>query len=370
MNLATGRRLVVLNTSRSWGGNEHWAIQVAAGLQASGARVLFLYTHEVIGERARTSGVPAQPVRLRADLDLPNILALRRLLVNHRAEVVVPTRWREYLHAGLASRLAGRPRVVLRLGLDGTPRRDLKRRLVFGLADRVLVNAPSIRHTLAATGWIDPRKLVVVLNGLDLAAWRPRWEPGPTAQGLALRSELGVAPDIPLLLAVNAFSPQKDLGNLLEAMAEVHRHRPDARLLLLGDGEARVSLEERRQSLGLDDVVLMPGFRRDVSRAMAAADLLVLASRNEGMARVLIEAAASGLPAVATDVSGTRLAVGDGVNGRVVAPADPSAMAAAVLALLAPGVDRSALGRAARGVAERRFGEERMLTEAAQVFFG
>jgi glycosyltransferase involved in cell wall biosynthesis len=103
---------------------------------------------------------------------------------------------------------------------------------------------------------------------------------------------------------------------------------------------------------------------------MAAADLFVLSSTNEGMARVLIEAAASGLPAVATDVSGTRLAVVDKQTGIVVPPGDPAAMAAALDTLLGEPERRDEMGRAARALATRRFGEARMLDEAATVFFG
>ncbi|MEZ4387880.1 MAG: glycosyltransferase [Candidatus Krumholzibacteriia bacterium] len=370
MSLAAGRSVVVLNTSASWGGNEHWAVQLAAGLRDRGARVTFCWSHAVVGDRVRDAGLVGRRLRARGDLDLPAILELRRILVAERAQAVVATRWREYLHAGVASRLAGRPRVVLRLGLQGVPRRDLKRRLIFRLADRVLVNAPEIRESLARSGWIDPSKLVVVLNGLDLAAWPPRWDPAAVRSGRALRDELRIPLDAPLVLAVGAFSPQKDFAGLLAAVALVRDRRPDLKVLILGDGPLRAELLAERSRLRLDQVVLLPGFRRDVPAAMAAADLFVLSSRNEGMARVLIEAAASGLPAVATDVSGTRLAVRDGTTGVVVPPGDPAGLADAVDGLLGRPERRQAMGRAGRDLAARSFVETRMLDEAIGVLFG
>lgn len=370
MTVATGRRLLVINTSASWGGNEHWAVQVAAGLSARGAVVRFLWSHEVVGERVREARLDHARIALRNDGDLPAVLRLREQIVALRADAVLPTRWREYLHAGIAARLAGRPRVVLRLGLNVRPRDDLKRRLIFRLADRVLVNATEIRATLAEVPWIDPRRVDVVVNGLDLAAWVPRWRPEAQARGAALRAELGLAPDRPLLLAVGAFSPQKDFAGLLDAMAAIHAQRPEVRLLLLGDGFLRDDLQARRAALGLTDVVQMPGFRHDVGAAMAAADLLVLSSDNEGMARVLAEAAASGLPVVATDVSGTRTAVEDGRTGLVVPPGDPAALAAAITVLLADPVRRQTMGRQARELAERRFDADRMLAETTAVLWG
>ncbi|MBD3221883.1 glycosyltransferase [bacterium] len=371
MSSLAGRSLLVTNTSRSWGGNEHWAVQVAAGLAARGARVRFVWTHEAVGERVREAGLEHRRLRLRADGDLPGVLRLREEIAAVQADAVLPTRWREYLHVGLAARLVrGRPRVVLRLGLNVRPRDDLKRRLVFAMADRILVNAPEIRDTLAAVPWLDADRVHVVLNGLDLERWPPRWDPDVKARGRALRAELGIAEGVPLLLAVGAFSPQKDLGGLLEAMTSVHRRVPAAHLLLLGDGFLRPEIEARRDALGLTPAVRMPGFRRDVAAAMAAADLLVLSSVNEGMARVLIEAAASGLPVVATDVSGTRLAVRHDTTGMVVAPADPAALADAVVTLLTDPDRRRRMGRSGRRLAEDRFAADRMLDETAAVLFG
>ena len=142
------------------------------------------------------------------------------------------------------------------------------------------------------------------------------------------------------------------------------------KVLILGEGFLRPGLEDLRRTLGLEDTVLLPGFRVDVRAAMAAADLFVLASDNEGMARVLVEAAASGLPAVATDVSGTRACVEDGRTGRVVPPADPAALAEACASLLGDPGDLSAMGRRARQLAEQRFDQTRMLDQTAAVLFG
>jgi len=368
----TDRRLLVVNTSRSWGGNEHWAVQVAAGLAARGVDVRCVWSEEVVGERMREAGLPGVRLHLRADGDLPGLVGLRAQLVAHRPHALLLTRWREYLHGGLAARLGPqpRPRVVLRLGLRVTPRADLKRRLIFRLADRIVVNAPEIRDALAARPFVDPARIAVIPNGLDLAAWRPRWEPEPAAAGAALRAELGIAPTAPLLLAVGALTPQKDHRSLLAAVARLQPRHPQLTVLLLGEGFLRPELEARRAALGLDRTVLMPGFRRDVAAAMAAADLFVLSSDNEGQARVLAEAAASGLPAVATDVSGTRSLVQDGATGRIVPPADPAALAAALDELLADPAARTAMGRAARDLAEGGLDAGRMLDAVSRVLFG
>ncbi len=364
-----GHGLLVMNTSQSWGGNEHWAVSVAAGMAARGHRVRFAWMYPVVGERVAAAGLDGLHCELRADLDLPAAWRLRAELRRLEARAVLLTRWREYLLGGVAARLARGPRAVVRLGLKVTPRRDLKRRLVFSLADRVLVNAPEIRDTLVATGWIPSSRIAVVVNGLDLARHRPRWEAGSVEAGQRLRAQFGIPTGAPLLVNVGNLTPQKDQANLVRAATRLRATHPDLRVLILGEGSLRPDLERLVAQLGLGGTVLLPGFLADVRPALAAADLFVLSSDNEGMARVLVEAAAAGLPAVTTDVSGARACVEDGVTGAVVPPRDDAALATAVARLLASG-PLAEMGRAARRLAESRFDERRMLDETETVLFG
>jgi len=292
----TSPRVVIVNTSRSWGGNEHWAVAVGRGLAARGWRVRFVWSHPAVGERVRAAGLAGARVRLRGDLDLRGLLALRAELRRAGADAVLLTKWREYLLGGLAARLVRpRPRVVHGLGLRVVP------------------------------------------------------------------------PEAPLVVNVGNLTPQKAHRPLVAACALLRAQRPDLRVAILGEGPLRADLERDLRERGLAGVVTLAGFAADPGDALAAADLFVLSSDNEGMAFVLMEAAASGLPAVTTDVSGARFCVRDGETGRVVPPRDPAALAAAMGEMLA---DRSALalmGRRARALAECRLDEARMVAETAAV---
>jgi glycosyltransferase involved in cell wall biosynthesis len=362
--------LLVVNTSRSWGGNEHWALRVARDLAGRGHPVRFVYSHEVVGERVAEAGLDRTCLRLGGDLDPRGVLALREEMLKVRARAVLLTRWPEYLRGGLAARAAGRPRVVLRLGLRIVPRDDLKRRLIFRLADRVIVNAVEIREALRERPWIPDRKIAVVVNGLDLDRWQPRWQAAPQARGLALRASLGLAGDTPLAVTVGNLTAQKDHATLIDACAALRRELPNLRVLIAGEGGLRGDLEERIAAAGLQDTVTLLGFRADVDALLAAANVFVLSSANEGMARVLIEAAASGLPIVTTDVSGARYCVEHGVTGLVVPPGDAAALAAGLGDLLQDGPRRRAMGREGRHLAETRFAVGRMVDETARVLFG
>jgi glycosyltransferase involved in cell wall biosynthesis len=345
-------------------------VRVAKGLADRGHPVRFVWSDEAVGERARAAGLAGACVRLGGDLDPRGIRGLRREMVRVGARAVLATRWREYLQGGLAARLAGRPRVVVGLGLLYTPPADLKHRLIFRLADRVLVNAPEIRDALVRHPSIPAAKVDVVVNGVDLPRWQPRWLPAARERGLAFRRSLGIAPDAPLLVNIGNLTQQKDQANLVAACDRLRGEAPGLHALVIGDGALRGELEADIRRRGLQDTVILAGFQADVAPALAAADLFVLSSENEGMAWVLMEAAACGLPTVTTDVSGARFCVEEGVTGLVVPPSDPGALARAVGELLHDGERRAAMGREARALAEARFDVERMLDETADVLFG
>ncbi len=348
-------RIAITNGSRSWGGTEHYAVRLAAGLRERGHDVLLLWGEDLVGERAAAAAVPNRRLRLRADGDIGGMLKLAAALRRHRSDAVVLTKWREYLLGGIAARLAGTPLAVVSLGLRVAPRGDIKRRLIFGLADRVIVNAEEIRASLTLSSWIDPTRVRVVHNGVDLARLRPGGDRH------AFRHALGVPAAAPLVLAVGNLTPQKDHDLLVRAAARVVAARPGAWFVVAGEGFLRTSLEERVRELGLAERFLLPGFVRDVPAALAAADLFVLSSSNEGMPWALLEALACGAPVVATDVPGTRACVEEGVNGFIVPAGDEAALATVVIRLLDDPGSRARMGAHSRALAEARFAEAGMI---------
>ena len=144
----------------------------------------------------------------------------------------------------------------------------------------------------------------------------------------------------PLLLNVKRLHPLADQATLLDAMALVHRERPDARLLIAGTGEREAALKEQAARLGLGGVVRFLGLvpNAEVARLQAAADLFVLSSELEATPTVALEALACATPVVSTDnPGGVELSAIFGDDVSVVPRKDPPALAAAVLRQLAAG---------------------------------
>jgi glycosyltransferase involved in cell wall biosynthesis len=138
----------------------------------------------------------------------------------------------------------------------------------------------------------------------------------------------------PVILGVGRFTGQKDFPTLIRAFAEVRRQEP-ARLIILGEGEGRSSLEALVRQLGLEADVALPGFRNNAMAYMAKSALFVLSSAWEGLPTVLIEAMAAGTRVISTDCpSGPREILQDGRLGALVPVGDPGALAAAAIAAL------------------------------------
>jgi glycosyltransferase involved in cell wall biosynthesis len=145
------------------------------------------------------------------------------------------------------------------------------------------------------------------------------------------------------LLAVGNLSPIKDYTTLLNAFARL-RQNVNARLLILGEGDCRQSLEAQARQLGIEGSLFMPGFLKDPTPYYHRADLHVLSSKGEGFGNVLVEALAAGTPVVSTDcLSGPREILLDGTFGRLVPVGDASAMAGAMAESLASRHDFVAL---------------------------
>lgn len=348
-------------TSTSWGGNEKWAAEAAAGLAGRGHRVSVFYTHEPVRSELVSRGISHDRVLLWGDLNPFGFSSLIRLFRRKRPDVVILTKQREYWMGGIAARHSGHPLVALRLGLRRRIREDNKRRKVFGpLSDLVIVNSNVIRDELALTPWFDVSKVRVLHNGVS------SWPASPDAGHAVLRA-LGVPDGARVICGAGRLTHQKGFDHLIDAFVVVAAAREDVHLVITGEGGKREELEARANVSGVGDRIHLVGHRGDVRDIIAVSDAYVLSSVNEGMANTLLEAMSVGASIVATDVSGTAEAVTDGVDALIVPPADVGALARALARLLEdPDVARR-LGVAAMARATKDFSMDRMITELESI---
>jgi glycosyltransferase involved in cell wall biosynthesis len=228
------------------------------------------------------------------------------------------------------------------------------RRLVLA-ADSVRVVSTSERDKLIRMG-VPPERV-----------WNLGWlfDPAPylAPDGTEPRAALLRPGFERLALFVGRLVLQKDLPTLVRSAALAHREHPEARFVVVGGGPERAAAEVLAAAAGLGDALHFTGPipHQQLPAFYAAADIFVLPSRYEGNARVLAEAAAAGLPAVTTDVSGARDTVLDGETGFVLPIGDPTAFAGRVCELLADQERAAEMGALARRRVSVLYGADRLL---------
>lgn len=354
---------VVENLER--GGLERMVIDLALEQRARGAQVgvVCLFQPGALADELRTQGVPVLACGKRSGFDLRALARLRDALRgaavadaaggNPAAPIVHTHNATAHYHAALAAHgLPLRRLINTRHGMGvqrPRSRQEWLYRRSMARTDTVAAVCEAARRRYAADGVRPRRALLAVPNGIRIE----RFNAASDDARAALCAQLGLADGTRIVGTVGRLNPVKDQALLLAAFAEVHAERADSALVLVGDGPLRAALQAQAEALGIAHAVRLLGDRGDVPALLAGFDQFVLCSRSEGYSMALLEASASALPIVASDVGGNREIVADGATGRVVPAQSLPALRDAVLALLrAPGQAR-ALGAAGRAWALR-----------------
>jgi glycosyltransferase involved in cell wall biosynthesis len=226
---------------------------------------------------------------------------------------------------------------------------------VTGGAQKMIAVSTVVRDYVIEHGNLPPEKIVVVDNGIDLDKFDPA-----TVTPVDLNAEYGIDPDAPIVSVIGRLHPQKGHEYFLQSAKMIVDEMPEARLLIVGDGDLREGLEARRTELGLDDHVIFTGIRRDMPNLMAATDIVAFSSLYEGLPVTLLEAMAMERVLVSTAVGGVPDVVVDHENGLLVPVEDAGAFAKACLEALRDADLRQSLGKAARETIRQSFDQRVM----------
>ena len=277
--------------------------------------------------------MPVVPIRMRNAADARAFARVRRLLRKSGAALVHTHSSVDSWLGGLAARSLGLP--VVRSRHVTIP---IRSPLVYRLAHRVVASGDRAAQLVRDAG-VPAERVVAITAGVDLDRFHP------DVSGKAVRAELGLSG--PLVGLVANLRGSKGHRFFLEAAQEVLREAPATRFLVVGGGVGFDDIRCRIDGLGLSGQVRMLGFRRDIPEVMAALDVLALPSvKSEATSQVILQALAVGTPVVATTVGGSPEVIRDGLTGRLVPPADGSALARAILELLRDPVRARAMARA------------------------
>lgn len=332
------------------------------GMSAAGPHVAHLeqlgIRHVAVPSLTRSPGVLA---------DLRAMRELLRLLRRERPQVLHTHNPKPGVLGRIVGRTARVPVVVnTQHGLYAQPTDRLRRRLPVYAAERVaaafghheLVQSPEDVTTLTQTLRVPARKVTLLGNGIDLSRFD-----GDRTHRERIRSEWGIGSDQVLVGVVGRLVREKGIDEIVAA-ADVLR-RADASVAIVVIGPAEPDKRDGLTAEALDRAratgIRFVGRRDDMPACYAAIDVFLTATHREGFPRAAMEAAASGLPIVATDIRGCRQVVHHEHTGLLVPVRDAAALAAAVARLVAQPAERARFGAAAHEKARKEFDQQRVI---------
>lgn len=343
-------RIVQLLASPFLGGPERQVLGLASSLPPSWRTVFLTFAERGLSrpfvEEACRQGFEALTLRH----NFPRVgLAIREVAEHLRrsgADVLCCNGYKPDVVGWLAARRAGVPVVSISHGWTAATWKvclyEALDRALLRWMDAVVCVSEGQAEKVRRAG-VPADRAVVIRNGLQV---HEITDPDPVYRRLLF----DLFPHRPARVvgAAGRLSPEKGFGQLVEAAALVARDHPDVGFVHFGDGPLRDELKRHITSHGLDQRFVLAGFRTDLEKFLPHLDLAVLPSFTEGLPVVVLEAFAAGVPVVATAVGGTPEVVEDGVNGYLVPPGKPAALAARIKDALADEDRRRAMGERGR----------------------
>lgn len=351
-------------------------LHVEAGLHLYGGARQVLYLLEGLARRgvanvlvcatgseiARQAAPYAEVVTLpmRGDADIALIGRLRRVIRRHGPDLVhLHSRRGADVLGGIAARLAGVPCVLSRR-VDNPESRPWVA-LKYRLYGHVITISEGIREVLLGEG-LAPDRVSCVHSAVDPGPWQRPCDRG------AFVHEFGLPGDGPVAAMIAQFIPRKGHRFLLAALPGVLDRHPGLQLLLFGRGPLVPEVEAAIAAQGLSGNVRLAGFRDDLARWMGCLDLVVHPAEMEGLGVSLLQAAAAGVPIIASRAGGMPEVVEDRVNGLLVEPGDVPGLTGAMQRLLGDGGLRAEMGRQGRARIDAEFSPEVMVEGNLEVY--
>ena len=356
-----------IDTARTWRGGQNQVLLTVNGLREIGHRTTLVAHPDGELRRRAAEGLDLIPLAPRSEIDLTAGWRLSRLLTRLQPDIVHA----HDPHAIAVASLALSLRAGSRSG-PAPPPLLASRRVDFHLKSHsfsrwkhrqvacFIAASEAIRRMLVADG-IPPDRTATVHEGIDLAHVR-------AAEPVNVHEAFWLPHQAPVVGNVAALVPHKGQRHLIDAAHLVVREIPDARFVILGEGELREHLERQVRDHHLEKHVLLPGFRTDVLGCIKSFDLFVMSSVTEGLGTSLLDAMACSRAIVATTAGGIPEIVEDGVTGALVPPRDHTAMAREIVRLLKAAERRREMGEAGFDRVTARFTVERMVAETAGIY--
>jgi L-malate glycosyltransferase len=349
--------ILLIDTERVWRGGQNQLFTLVKGLQERGHKIhLACEPHTLLETRAHEMNITIHPIKVRSELGFLSLLRLIFILRKIRPQILAFNTPKAILIGTLASWFVPvEARIIFRRVSFPLRKSCFTRFKYTWKIDCIVAISESIRSQLQIGGL--PASIIrIIYEGIDQSfypkdlARLQRSSNGPTVIG-----------------TVAHLSHEKGINFLIEAASMIPNAKERLRFVIVGNGDCLPELKALAQAKGLSDIFQFVGFHTNISKYMNAFDIFALPSLSEGLSSAILEAMAASLPIVATTAGGIPELVQNGDNGLLVAPADPAALARAILYLVDhPEISRN-MGLRGRARMEEQFTLERKILGTEQL---
>jgi glycosyltransferase involved in cell wall biosynthesis len=312
-----------------------------------------------LGIKLREQGFEVTAFKRQPGLDFNLIKTIRQHIKNKQIDILHCHQYTPYSYGLLASWFTNIKVIFTEHGRFYPDRFKWKRMLVnpiFSLKTASIISiSKSTKEALVKYEFFPKNQIEVIYNGInDLKL--------PEFDETQLRESLGISADAPILGTISRLDPIKNQIMMLDAFKEIHKKLPQTKLLIVGDGPLRETLESHAKSLGLESDTIFTGFQIDPQKYLKLMDIFLLPSLSEGTSMTLLEAMSYHKPCVVTDAGGNPEIVSDGETGFVTPNRDMPAFVTGIFKLLNNKELKNRMGNSARERYENYFTVDKMTT--------
>src|SRR5712671_943586 len=356
-----------VDTARTWRGGQNQVLLTVNGLRSIGQRAALVAHPDGELRRRAAEGLDLIPIAPRTEMDLSAAWKFSRIIKRLQPDVIHAHDPHGVAMASLALSMGSAaakggpmPALVAARRVDFHLKGNSFSRWKSRQVDCFIAASEAIRQMLVGDG-VSAEQTVTVHEGIDVDHVR-------AAPPVDVHEAFFLPHGAPVVGNVAALVPHKGQRYLIDAAHVVVQQVPDARFVILGEGDLREHLQKQVHEHHLEKHVLLPGFRTDVLGCLKAFDLFVMSSVTEGLGTSLLDAMAASRPIVATTAGGIPEIVEDGVNGLLVPPRDQRALADAIVRALKDADLRRRMGEAGFARVNERFTVERMVSDTAGIY--
>jgi glycosyltransferase involved in cell wall biosynthesis len=342
--------LLLINTSKKWGGGELWFGETAKALTERNFHIIVIVTkNSPLEKYVKAAGIMVLSAKRSPLWQILYLFRIKNDPLRHTPDCIIVNSGIDLMHALIIKQTMDKSIIIFRRGLDKPLKNSLFNRLIYKQVDIFVANSQATARTLQQSfPWLNREKIQIIYNPISINALPDI----PTDQ---LKQKYYIKKEIPILGIIGRLSRQKGHTILLDALKKILLYFPETILLIIGDGELKAELAAYVKKNRIEKNCLFLGHQHDIVSHYLLCDLVIIPSLFEGFCFSAIEAQFLAIPVIASNISSLPEVIKDGKTGLLFKTGDHEDLADKIIYLLKNSILRKQMGHTAKKYVTKKF---------------